>query len=113
VQRLKIANRFSGTKAGVSAFHCISFMLLTRNQVKENIQLVKSIAKLHKSGDFEFARTPEEGKTLWSARKESLWSMLALRREGDEVWSTDVAVPISRLPDIIGMCIAFDFSSVY
>lgn len=29
--------------------------------------------------------------------------MMALRREGDEVWSTDVAVPISRLPDIIGM----------
>lgn len=29
--------------------------------------------------------------------------MLALREEGDEVWSTDVAVPLSRLPDIIGM----------
>jgi D-lactate dehydrogenase (cytochrome) len=28
--------------------------------------------------------------------------MLALREEGSEVWSTDVAVPISRLPDIIG-----------
>ncbi|KAF2132228.1 D-lactate dehydrogenase mitochondrial precursor [Dothidotthia symphoricarpi CBS 119687] len=77
--------KFSGTKAGV----------------QENIGLVKSIAKAHKSGDFEFARNAEEQKTLWSARKESLWSMMALRREGDEVWSTDVAVPISRLPDII------------
>jgi D-lactate dehydrogenase (cytochrome) len=38
---------------------------------------------------------------LWSARKESLWSMLALRKEGNEVWSTDVAVPFSRLADII------------
>lgn len=64
--------------------------------------MVKDIAKSHKSGEFEFAVNPEEQKTLWSARKESLWSMLALRREGDEVWSTDVAVPISRLPDIIG-----------
>ncbi|KAH8726999.1 hypothetical protein GQ44DRAFT_650256 [Phaeosphaeriaceae sp. PMI808] len=77
--------KFSGTKAGV----------------QENINLVKAIARSHKSGDFEFAVNPEEQKTLWSARKESLWSMLALRREGDEVWSTDVAVPISRLPDII------------
>jgi len=77
--------KFSGTKAGV----------------QENIEMVKDIAKLHKSGDFEFAVNAEEQKTLWSARKESLWSMLALRREGDEVWSTDVAVPISRLPDII------------
>ncbi|KAH7073351.1 D-lactate dehydrogenase mitochondrial precursor [Paraphoma chrysanthemicola] len=77
--------KFSGTKAGV----------------QENINMVKSIARMHKSGDFEFAMNPEEQKTLWSARKESLWSMMALRREGDEVWSTDVAVPISRLPDII------------
>jgi D-lactate dehydrogenase (cytochrome) len=72
-------------------------------QVKENIESVKSIAKAYKSGDFEFAVNAEEQRTLWSARKESLWSMLALRRDGDEVWSTDVAVPISRLPDIIGM----------
>lgn len=77
--------KFSGTKAGV----------------QENIELVKAIAKANKSGDFEFAMDAEEQKTLWSARKESLWSMMALRREGDEVWSTDVAVPISRLPDII------------
>jgi D-lactate dehydrogenase (cytochrome) len=72
-------------------------------QVQENISMVKAIAKANKGGDFEFAVSPEEQKTLWSARKESLWSMLALRREGDEVWSTDVAVPLSRLPDIIGM----------
>ncbi|KAH6620394.1 D-lactate dehydrogenase mitochondrial precursor [Boeremia exigua] len=77
--------KFSGTKAGV----------------RENIQLVKDISRKHKSGDFEFAKNAEEGKQLWSARKESLWSMMAIRREGDEVWSTDVAVPISRLPDII------------
>ncbi|KAF2790113.1 D-lactate dehydrogenase mitochondrial precursor [Melanomma pulvis-pyrius CBS 109.77] len=77
--------KFSGTKAGV----------------QENVKQVKSIARAHKSGDFEFAMDAEEQKTLWSARKESLWSMLALRKEGDEVWSTDVAVPLSRLPDII------------
>lgn len=63
---------------------------------------MKPIAKTHKSGDFEFAINAEERKTLWSARKGSLWSMLALRnKEGMKVWSTDVAVPLSRLPDII------------
>jgi len=77
--------KFSGTKAGV----------------KENIELVKAIAKAHKGGDFEFAASPAEQKLLWSARKESLWSMLALRKNGSEVWSTDVAVPFSRLADII------------
>lgn len=77
--------KFSGTKAGVH----------------ENIELVKAIAKTHKGGDFEFAESKAEQKLLWSARKESLWSMLALRKNGSEVWSTDVAVPMSRLADII------------
>jgi D-lactate dehydrogenase (cytochrome) len=75
--------------------------LLICKQVTENIGLVKLIAKMHNSGDFEFALSPEEQKTLWSARKEALWSMLALRQDSSEVWSTDVAVPLSRLPDII------------
>ena len=77
--------RFSGTKAGV----------------RENVELVKEISKKSKSISFEFTADAEEQKQLWSARKESLWSMLALRKGDEEVWSTDVAVPLSRLPDII------------
>ncbi|OBT88743.1 hypothetical protein VE02_02372 [Pseudogymnoascus sp. 03VT05] len=77
--------KFSGTKA----------------TVKDNIVMVKGIAKQHGGGNFEFAATPQEQKLLWSARKESLWSMMAMRKEGSEVWSTDVAVPFSRLADII------------
>lgn len=77
--------KFSGTKAGI----------------RENIDIVKKIASKNKSGAFEFASDAEEQKKLWSARKESLWSMLALRKGDEEVWSTDVAVPLSRLPDII------------
>jgi len=39
--------------------------------------------------------------------------MLALRsKEGMEVWSTDVAVPLSRLPDIIGKITPFLFSTL-
>jgi FAD/FMN-containing dehydrogenase len=61
--------KFSGTKAGV----------------KENISLVQRITKGHKGGNFEFAKDAREQKLLWSARKESLWSMLALRKDGEEV----------------------------
>ncbi|KAJ4264023.1 D-lactate ferricytochrome c oxidoreductase [Fusarium torreyae] len=77
--------KFSGTKEGV----------------KDNITRVKKIAASNKGGDFEFARDTAEQQLLWSARKESLWSMLSLRQTGDDVWSTDVAVPFSRLADII------------
>lgn len=77
--------KFSGTAVGV----------------KDNIARVQAITKKHQGGRFEFANSATEQKLLWSARKESLWSMLALRKEGSEVWSTDVAVPFSRLADII------------
>lgn len=73
----------------------------TKSSVRENISQVSSIARQHNGGAFEFAKDAKEQKLLWSARKESLWSMLALRKEGNEVWSTDVAVPFSRLADII------------
>ena len=61
--------KFSGTKAGV----------------KENIKMVEKITKLNYGSNFEFAKDEREQKLLWSARKESLWSMLALRKEGEEV----------------------------
>ncbi|GFF27281.1 D-lactate dehydrogenase [cytochrome], mitochondrial [Aspergillus udagawae] len=77
--------KFSGTKAGVS----------------DSINLTRELAKSHNAASFEFARDDREAHDLWSARKQSLWSMMSLRKEGSEVWSTDVAVPISRLPDII------------
>ena len=45
-------------------------------------------------------------EALWSARKQALWASLAVRPEGTQIWSTDVAVPISRMADLIGMLIA-------
>jgi len=67
------------------------------------VELVQKIAKANKCQDFEFAKNKEEEQSLWSARKQVLWSMLALKEdENSQVWSTDVAVPISRLPELIG-----------
>ena len=77
--------KFTGTKAGV----------------QDNISTVKSIATTNRGGDMEFAKDPAAATALWSARKEAMWSMLSLRKSGNEIWSTDVAVPLSRLPDII------------
>ncbi|KAL7947695.1 hypothetical protein V8C42DRAFT_315295 [Trichoderma barbatum] len=73
----------------------------TKGSVQEQIQLVEKITAANKGGNFEFAQDAKEQELLWSARKQSLWSMLALRKEGEDVWSTDVAVPFSRLADII------------
>lgn len=57
----------------------------TKASVRENIGSVQGIASRYGGSNFEFARDEREQKLLWSARKESLWSMLALRRDGEEV----------------------------
>ncbi|RPA72792.1 D-lactate dehydrogenase [Ascobolus immersus RN42] len=79
----------------------------TQLGVKEQIEQVKTLAKNHGFKSFEFAKSKEEQEELWSARKEALWSVMALRHNGDgaedknRVWTTDVAVPVSRLAEII------------
>ncbi|KAL1582502.1 hypothetical protein WHR41_08790 [Cladosporium halotolerans] len=73
----------------------------TPGAVAEHVEQVREISRKQGGGGFEFTADEEEQKALWSARKESLWSMLALRGAGEEVWSTDVAVPMSRLAEII------------
>jgi D-lactate dehydrogenase (cytochrome) len=74
----------------------------TTTAVKEQISIVKHMAKKAGSQTFDFAKSKDEQVELWSARKAALWSVMALRRdESDHIWTGDVAVPISRLPDLI------------
>ncbi|KAK5657036.1 hypothetical protein OQA88_3562 [Cercophora sp. LCS_1] len=73
----------------------------TENGVKEQVGIVKNIAKSLGSKSFDFAKNRDEQVELWSARKEALWSTMNAMRPGDHVWTGDVAVPMSRLPDII------------
>ncbi|KAF2662516.1 hypothetical protein K491DRAFT_585010 [Lophiostoma macrostomum CBS 122681] len=75
----------------------------TPSSVKEQVAQVQKLAKATGSTSFEFAKSEQEKTDLWQARKEALWSVMA-KGSGDEdaaVWTTDVAVPISRLADII------------
>ncbi|KAL8353552.1 hypothetical protein RB601_003416 [Gaeumannomyces tritici] len=69
--------------------------------VKEQVALVQTMAKGTGSTSFDFAKNADEQAELWSARKEALWSTAAVKKDGDHIWTSDVAVPISRLPDII------------
>lgn len=63
---------------------------------------VGAVVKEHGSTSYTFASDAEERDELWSARKNALWSMLAQKKNPtDKVWTTDVAVPMSRLPESI------------
>lgn len=70
--------------------------------VKDSIIQVQTISKKHHANGFQYESDPEKQKALWSARKEALWSMMALRETDGHVWSTDVAVPLSRVSELIG-----------
>ena len=73
----------------------------TKQGVKEQIKLTEKITNANNGQKFEFAKSDAEKEKLWSARKEALWSLMALKGKEGEVWTTDVTVPLSRLPDII------------
>ncbi|KAH6693448.1 hypothetical protein F5X68DRAFT_128632 [Plectosphaerella plurivora] len=63
---------------------------------------VDGITKRHGSTSYTSASGDEERAELWSARKNALWSMLAARESPtDKVWTTDVAVPLSKMPEMI------------
>lgn len=69
--------------------------------VREQVDAVRQLARRAGGQSFDFARDEPEQAELWSARKDALWGAMAHRRPGDRVWTGDVAVPMSRLPDII------------
>lgn len=73
----------------------------TPSGVKEQVAQVQGLAREAGSKTFEFAKSDKEKAELWEARKEALWSTMAVKKDGDHVWTGDVAVPMSRLPDLI------------
>jgi D-lactate dehydrogenase (cytochrome) len=72
----------------------------TEAGVKEQAEMVQSIAADHGGGEFKWATKPEERTQLWTARHDVTYANKALR-PGCEIWATDVCVPISRLAECI------------
>jgi D-lactate dehydrogenase (cytochrome) len=68
--------------------------------VAEQVEIVGELASANGGGDFRWSNLPEERARLWKARHEAYYAALALR-PGAIGWTTDVCVPISRLPDCI------------
>ena len=73
----------------------------SKKAVEDSLVAAEAIAGVHGATNFTSTADPETMASLWSARKQALWAMLAIRPEGTQIWSTDVAVPISRLAEIV------------
>lgn len=102
--QMDVVNRIGGTGQEWRALPTLFFKFSgTRAGVQDNIDGVRRIVRENGGSDFRVERDPTKQAALWSARKQALWSMMCLREKGSEVWSTDVAVPLSKVPDLVGM----------
>lgn len=78
--------KFCGTEAGV----------------QDDMSRAKNIVEKNGGMNFQVESDEMKQNILWSARKEALWSMLSLRKTGNGVWTTDVAVPLSKVSELVG-----------
>ncbi|EAU38805.1 conserved hypothetical protein [Aspergillus terreus NIH2624] len=100
--QMDVVNRIGGTGQEWRALPTLFFKFSgTRAGVQDNIDGVRRIVRENGGSDFRVERDPTKQAALWSARKQALWSMMCLREKGSEVWSTDVAVPLSKVPDLV------------
>ncbi|CAG9989201.1 unnamed protein product, partial [Clonostachys byssicola] len=79
----------------------LKFSSHSKEGIQSDIRRVKELIEQDDNTKFVFAKTKDEEAKLWAARKEALWTMTSIKPEGHAIWSTDVAVPISRLAEII------------
>ncbi|KAL6364446.1 hypothetical protein LRP88_01847 [Fusarium phalaenopsidis] len=85
--QMKIVNEGGATRPRVWKETPTLFLKFsgTKGTVDDNIKTVREIMKPYSPLAFEFARDEHEQKMLWSARKESLYSLMAMRQDGEEM----------------------------
>ncbi|KAH6993084.1 hypothetical protein EDB82DRAFT_460800 [Fusarium venenatum] len=99
---MSVINKMGATSRNWSEVPTLFFKFSGSDAVvKDSIARVQGISKNHQVKSFLFESDLDKQKALWSARKEALWSMMALRETDGHVWSTDVAVPLSRVSELI------------
>ncbi|ODV92535.1 hypothetical protein CANCADRAFT_20771 [Tortispora caseinolytica NRRL Y-17796] len=77
------------------------FSGFTPRDASEQLKAVERIARAEGCTSVQLAVTPEDVDDLWAARKHALWAVQAFGGMNKRVWTTDVAVPISKLPDLV------------
>ncbi|GEQ72598.1 hypothetical protein JCM33374_g6285 [Metschnikowia sp. JCM 33374] len=77
------------------------------NVILEQLQLIEKISHDNHVISFEKSTSAEENEVLWGARRAGLWSTFdygskILEDKNDvQIWTTDFAVPISRMAQLI------------
>ncbi|XP_020624335.1 probable D-lactate dehydrogenase, mitochondrial isoform X2 [Orbicella faveolata] len=97
--QIDACNKFSGLNYPVTPTLFLEFQG-SENGVKEQASIAGEIIESNGGSKFQWATELEERNKLWKARHNAWYADMALR-PGCKGVSTDVCVPISRLPEII------------
>lgn len=79
----------------------------SKEGIQEQLDLIRKISAEHGNLSIEQSNNEEENGILWSARRNGLWSTYDYGSEilddpnDVQIWTTDIAVPISHLTDVI------------
>ena len=68
---------------------------------REQIEMFREIATGYGGGAFEWAEREEDRQKLWQARHDAFWATRAIAPGKQDVFATDVCVPISRLAESV------------
>jgi len=68
--------------------------------LEETARVVRKVTERYGGFGFTLAKNEQEAEVLWMDRKNALYSSLALLQDS-KGWSTDVCVPVSKLPDLV------------
>ncbi|XP_075571497.1 putative D-lactate dehydrogenase, mitochondrial isoform X2 [Pelecanus crispus] len=91
--------RFSGLELPAAATLLLE-LHGSRHGLAEQQRQAEEIVRLNGGSGLAWAEEPEERGRLWAMRHSAWYAALALR-PGCQGYSTDVCVPISRLPDVV------------
>ncbi|XP_047208845.1 probable D-lactate dehydrogenase, mitochondrial isoform X1 [Girardinichthys multiradiatus] len=92
-------NKFSSLSYPVTPTLFLEFHGSERS-LEEQVATAEEITQSNEGSDFQWAQDAETRNRLWKARRDAWYAAQALR-PGCKAYSTDVCVPLSRLPQII------------
>uniref|UniRef100_W5U5L0 Probable D-lactate dehydrogenase, mitochondrial n=1 Tax=Ictalurus punctatus TaxID=7998 RepID=W5U5L0_ICTPU len=92
-------NRFNSLSYPILPTLFLEFHGSSRS-LEEQVSITEEITRENGGSDFAWAEDEETRSRLWKARHDAWYAALALR-PGCKAYSTDVCVPISRLPQVI------------
>ncbi len=99
-EHIKALNAYSKLSLAVTPTLFVEFHG-TAAGVREQSERFAEIADENGGGAFEWATQEEDRNKLWQARHDAFWATKSLMPGKDEVFATDVCVPISRLAECV------------